>query len=105
MTYWQKMQTCFSFSVLKKVQTSGAPFFLLFLAVWVGPLGLVVEDWLGEGFAVLCRPARGEPWLLGGGEPEIERLGLGSAKDSPLGEVGGVDDARSLHPKVSYLWI
>ena len=47
------------------------------------------EDWLGEGFAVLCQPAHGEPWLLGGGEPEIERLGLGSAKYSPLREVGG----------------
>ena len=33
--------------------------------------------------------ARGEPWLLGGGEPEIEQLGLGSAKDSLLREVGG----------------
>ena len=89
MTYQQKMQTCFSFSVLKKVRTSGAPFFLLFLAVQVGPLGLVVEDWLGEGFAVLCQPAHGELQLLGGGEPEIEWLGLSSAKDSLLREVGG----------------
>ena len=87
MTYWQKMQTCFSFSVLKKVQTSGAPFFLLFLAVWVGLLGLAVEDWLGEGFALLCWPAHGELRFLGGGEPDIEQLGLGSAKDSPLREV------------------
>ena len=49
----------------------------------------MVEDWLGEGFAVLCRPAHGEPQLLGGGEPEMEWLGLGSAKDSLLREVGG----------------